>query len=236
MGIGGNAFALCTGITTVTIPDNVEGLGYGAFYGCTGLEYVTLSKNISYIDAALFYGCSSLKSITLPDGVTKIDEYAFYECTSLKSVNIPVNVRRIHKFAFYNCTALERIDFDARSCAKPYDAEFIFVNAGINGNGITVDIGDTVEIIPQNMFCTHEVNANRQSQAKIKTVIIGKRVTEIGKYAFFDCSAITDIYYRGTKAQWESITKGFQWDYQQPAPDYIYSVIDYSMHYNYTGN
>ena len=61
--IGNYAFAVCTGLTSVTIPDGVTSIESGAFYGCSGLT-----------------------SVTIPDSVTSIGNYAFYDCSGLTSV------------------------------------------------------------------------------------------------------------------------------------------------------
>ena len=49
--------------------------------------------------------------------------------------------------------------------------------------------------------------------ARLAGVTIGTGVTEIGDHAFCECGVLTDIYYNGTKAQWESIEKGEEWDH-----------------------
>ncbi|MBR6733121.1 MAG: SUMF1/EgtB/PvdO family nonheme iron enzyme [Kiritimatiellae bacterium] len=43
-GIGGNAFAGCEGLTSITIPSNVTSVGYGAFEDCTGLTNVVIES------------------------------------------------------------------------------------------------------------------------------------------------------------------------------------------------
>ena len=57
------AFAYCSSITSVKIPDSVTNIEQSAFYRCTSLE-----------------------SVTIPDSVTNIEDFAFSECTSLKSI------------------------------------------------------------------------------------------------------------------------------------------------------
>ncbi len=47
----------------------------------------------------------------------------------------------------------------------------------------------------------------------ITSITIPTSVTSIGDYAFCDCRGITTIYYKGTKAQWDAISKGNNWDY-----------------------
>ena len=46
----------------------------------------------------------------------------------------------------------------------------------------------------------------------IKTITIGANVTGIPARAFEGCSGLTDIYYQGTKAQWNAIDKGANWN------------------------
>ena len=55
--IGADAFAFCSSLTSITIPDNVTSIGQSAFFDC-----------------------SSLASITIPDGVTNIGSLAFFGC------------------------------------------------------------------------------------------------------------------------------------------------------------
>lgn len=42
----------------------------------------------------------------------------------------------------------------------------------------------------------------------LKRVNIGSGVTSIGKGAFYNCTSLTDVYFKGTRAQWETITIG----------------------------
>ena len=55
--IGASAFEGCTGITSVTIPNNVVVINDGAFYGCTSLENVILPEELVIIGQGAFSGC-----------------------------------------------------------------------------------------------------------------------------------------------------------------------------------
>lgn len=46
----------------------------------------------------------------------------------------------------------------------------------------------------------------------IRAITIPNSVTRIGGYAFYDCSNLTHIHYRGTVSQWNAIEKGSNWD------------------------
>ena len=41
---------------------------------------------------------------------------------------------------------------------------------------------------------------------KLTSVTIGSGVTEIGEYAFIDCTCLETVNYRGTEAQWAQIS------------------------------
>ena len=53
-----------------------------------------------------------------------------------------------------------------------------------------------------------------------------KKGTSIGYSAFYNCTNLTSIKYRGTKEQWNAISKSSSWDY---------NTGNYTITYNYTG-
>ena len=55
--IGGGAFAYCSGLTSVTIPNSVTNIGGGAFEGCYGLTSVTIPNSVTSIGESAFSGC-----------------------------------------------------------------------------------------------------------------------------------------------------------------------------------
>ena len=46
----------------------------------------------------------------------------------------------------------------------------------------------------------------------LERVTVSKSLKSIGKNVFLGCNSLTDIYYSGTKAQWESINKSASWN------------------------
>lgn len=60
------AFAECTGLTSVTIPDRVKSIGENAFYGCEGLTSVKIGEigaDLVNIGKNAFYGCVNVTEI-----------------------------------------------------------------------------------------------------------------------------------------------------------------------------
>jgi hypothetical protein len=72
--VGESAFATCTGLTSVTLPEAIT-IDYLAFQLCTSLTSVTLSTATDIVGSA-FRGCTSLTSVTLPEA-TNIGSFAF---------------------------------------------------------------------------------------------------------------------------------------------------------------
>ncbi|MDR3314586.1 MAG: leucine-rich repeat protein, partial [Oscillospiraceae bacterium] len=96
--IGSAAFASCTSLTFVTIPNNVTSIGSAAFASCTSLTFVTIPNSVTSIGSSAFEDCTNLTSITIPDSVTSIGSSAFYGCTSLTSITIPDSVTNIGSY------------------------------------------------------------------------------------------------------------------------------------------
>ena len=69
-GIGSDAFAYCSSLTTITIPDSVTSIGEYAFDGCSSLTTITIPDSVTSIGSYAFDGCSKLASVTFenPNG------------------------------------------------------------------------------------------------------------------------------------------------------------------------
>ena len=81
---------MCSGLTSITIPNSVTSIGEGAFYGCSGLSSVIIGNSVTSIEKQAFCNCSGLTSIEIPNSVTSIGGYAFSDCR-LKLVKLNWN-------------------------------------------------------------------------------------------------------------------------------------------------
>ena len=181
--IGDEAFAGCSGLTSVTIPTGVTSIGSVAFLGCSGLTSVTIPNSVTSIGDDAFYGCSSLTSVTLGNSVTSIGDHAFRYCSSLTTLN----------FNALNCQ-----DFSLDNYRYyPFDYTPL----------TTVNIGDSVQRIPANFVrgCSgltlvtipNSVTSIGDNAfygcSGLTSVTLGNSVTSIGSVAFLGCSGLTSV-------------------------------------------
>ncbi|MBI3870719.1 MAG: leucine-rich repeat domain-containing protein [Verrucomicrobia bacterium] len=104
--LGFAAFSGCTGLESVGIPDSVTTIDFGAFGGCTNLASVTIPANVTTIGEAAFLGCARLTTVTIGSGVISMGDEVFRDCTGLNNVVIPNGLTSISEDAFWGCTSL----------------------------------------------------------------------------------------------------------------------------------
>ena len=118
--IESSAFSACTGLTKVTIPNNVTDIGEAAFSGCTGLTSLTIPRGVTSIGADAFDACGNLASISVANGNTVYDSRNNCNAIIVKQSNalvrgckntiIPSSVTSIGEKAFSGCTTLASIE------------------------------------------------------------------------------------------------------------------------------
>ena len=196
--IPNRAFEGCTGLTSVTIGNSVTSIGSSAFEGCTGLTSVTIGNSVTSIGAGAFEGCNNLETVnwnaTSCTSAGQSNYPIFKGCSKLSTVNIGNNVKMIPAYAFMECTRLTSVTL-GNSVTSIGECAFY------KCEGLTsVTIPDSVTSIRKEAFsgCTGLTSAT-----------IGNSVKSIGDFAFRGCTGLTSINFKGTKAEWSSIKKGY---------------------------
>ena len=222
-GMGKLAFADCTGLTSITLPDSVTSIGERTFAGCIGLTSITIPGSVTSIGKYAFYGCSSLTSITILDGVTGIGEYAFANCTGLTSITLPGSVTWISDYAFSGCSSLTSItipdsvtdigqkafrDCDTKltfytPCISSTAYSFAKANGYrcmvmINGTAdtcFTID-NDVLEIIGSGKLPNYNLFSSTPwytEKDAVTRIVIDSRITDVGTYSFYEFNNLLKV-------------------------------------------
>ena len=195
--------------------DDEESYSVTVIGSCTDTDIIIPAyyneKPVTGIGAQAFDRCVGLTSITIPDSVTSIGDRAFSDCTGLTSITIPNGVTSIGQGAFRGCTGLTSITIP-------------FVGAEKNGAGNT-HFGyifavwydnESANYVPNSLktvVITVGSDIDSFAFSGLTSITIPESVTYIGDFAFYDCTGLTSITFKGTKEQWTLISKGTLWDF-----------------------
>ena len=166
--IGGGAFAWCSSLTSITIPNSVTNIGIYAFRECTSLKSVTIPNSVTSIDKWAFDGCTNLTSVSIPESVMSIGWSAFGACRSLIAIDVAVDNK--------NYASMNGVLFNKDK------TELLYYPCNKNDDIYTIP--DSVTNIAEQAFngCT-----------SLKSVTIPNGVMSIDNYAFVYCRNITNI-------------------------------------------
>ncbi|MBQ7171717.1 MAG: leucine-rich repeat protein [Clostridia bacterium] len=103
----------------ITIPEKIENkpvkrIGDYAFAGCSTLTGVIIPESVVSIGKYAFSECESLLKINLSDSVQYLGDYAFCRCVSLEKVWLGAGIASIENHAFYGCENLKRLIIDGQ--------------------------------------------------------------------------------------------------------------------------
>ena len=232
--ISGDAFYSNDYIDRVIISDKVTIIGDCAFYDCVDLDSITIGKNVTTIGKYVFYGTYNLRNIIIEGDIKTIGENAFYhenmdytirvyisnlinwfniDFESASSnplynlaggselyingimatdIIIPDTIIEIKPYTFYDCRNLKSVTI---SNNVTNIGKYAFSDCRDLTN---ITISDSVTTIGAYAFN----NCN-----DLISITLNKNLKVIGKYAFGNCSKLKDVYYPGSQAEWNSISK-----------------------------
>jgi hypothetical protein len=135
--IGTNAFAECTGLTSINFPNSLESIGLEAFTECTAITIVDLSNTaVDSIGEDAFEGCANLITLNLSSAMfasensASIGDDAFARCTKLSNIFLPAGITtalgdNCNSNAFFGCPESGTIYYSGdSSLAKKFKEKF----------------------------------------------------------------------------------------------------------------
>ncbi len=186
--IGDNAFYSCSGLTSITIGENITSFGEYSLMYCSDLTTVIWNAK-HYPDLEGAYNSpfrtigSQITSFTFGDKVEHIPAFLCSDMESLTEITIPENVTSIGQQLFYGGynIQLATVVWNAKQCADfgVYDSA-PFENCPIT----SFTFGDAVEYIPANLC---------RNMIYLTSITIPNGVTAIGDYVFYYCNRLASI-------------------------------------------
>ena len=156
-----------------------------------------LGRSFDCYGASPFAYKTTLISLEIGKNTKTIRETAFVGCSGLTSITIPNTVENIGVQAFRECTALKEVTIEDG------DTELNF----LDDNSIVVFTECPLETVYLGRNLNFESHCSPFSeQDNLASVEIGDKVTSIEATAFYGCSGVTNVYYKGTLANWMNIS------------------------------
>ena len=196
------AFAGCTNVKEIKLPETLETIGYYAFGRCTGLESIKIPSKVKTIGEKAFGYCSSLKDIDLPESIETLG-LGFIGGTQIEEIQIPKSLKS-GSSALDGANELKKVEFEEGTetiikeiCDVDYyenKIEEIIIPDGVTEIGDSafaactnvkeIKLPETLETIGSYAFgrCTG-----------LESIKIPSKVKTIGEKAFGYCSSLKDI-------------------------------------------
>lgn len=173
----------------ITVGTALNRIGEGAFDKCNRLKTVALPDTVTTIGKFAFRDCTALQTVALGTGLTTLGESAFSGCSALKEITLPNGITAISDCTFLDCKAMTRINF-------PKNLKAVGGAAFRNCNSLThILLPDSVTELSSEAF---------RNCSSLTSIYIPVSVTKFGWKTFANTS-LKQLYYAGTKSQWQNM-------------------------------
>ena len=166
-----NAFAGCSSLTTVNLPDTVTDIGDRAFEGCRSLGEFKFPNALKTVGEQALKDCESLSVITVPSGTKSIGFGAFQGCEYLSDITLPF---------------VGKTESDAK------DTHFGYVFGA-------TDYQTQKESIPESL-CTVTVTGGKTLESRafyecvyLTKITLPETMTKVGEQAFYGCAYLEEV-------------------------------------------
>ena len=195
--IGDRAFAGCTGLTSVSIPEGVTEIGDSAFAGCSSLTSFQIPASVTRIERAAFNGCSGLKSLVFEDGNNNLnlsfskwiedtswsnnDSFygLFYDCP-LQSIYLGRNISYSYSYSIYHYY----VDYAYWITISPDTNDYVSSPFQGKSSLTQLNIGEGVTSICANLF---------SGCSGLTSLTLPSSIESVGTNAFAGCHGLTSV-------------------------------------------
>ncbi len=217
--IGNNAFAGCSELIDVVLPEGLKSISTNAFNGCTNIMKVTLPSSLTNIASNGFKGCSSLtKVIARMENPFSLNATAFSGIASTCGLHVPDGKKTAYIEAGWTASIFKGgvVEGDdtptiGYTFTVPTEEGLELTYFVTNVDNMTVKVGNSTNTaistdatgsvtIPATVECNgliYQVTTIAAHAfdgcAGITTVTIPEGVTIFGDYAFAGCKALKTV-------------------------------------------
>lgn len=212
--------------SNLVIPEKVNGItvraiGERTFTQRDDEEYVNSDEKSNF-----------LRTVTLPETCTKIETYAFFGCMYMTDV-FGGSIEDVGISSFSHCNALNNIDISKVSHIEGNAFSLVAIDYlksetinAIDSSGfascksLQYVILPNVKSLGRRAFSQSNVSKIELNNVSViseyafdkceslEYIKLGNSLKSIGICAFRNCDSLTDVYFNGTKKEWESIEIG----------------------------
>lgn len=174
----------------------VINIGRRAFSGNKFIKRVNLPQGLKEINWEVFSHCTEITEINLPKGLESVGYRAFAYCDNLKKVNIYSPAPEIADEVFYQSPSIEYTERNgARYLGNDQNDHLLLLEAADEVLAKT-EIEDGCEVVYSNAFAVC---------VRLEELTVPKSVKYFGQNAFYHCTGLKRIYYKGSVEDWCNI-------------------------------
>lgn len=174
------AYAPKEAAEALQIKEGTVGVANYALYNNSNVNQIYFPNSLKKIGMAAFYGCSALTTVRDQlSQITEISDYAFYKCSNLSNVEISNKVKRIGRSAFYKSGVMSvEISKNVEEIGPYayYGCEDLLLLSFADNSAL--------KTIGEYAF---------GNDASLKRVELPDGLSQIGKRAFYKCSALGNV-------------------------------------------
>lgn len=181
-------------LRSITFGKNIKTIKHQAFANCTELKEVILPESLVELEVMAFHNCAALTTVNFPSQLTEIKSN-FNRCPSLEKITIPDNIMNVSS-SFQNCGEIEEFVIEDSETPITLSGNFGYtvvkdLYLGRNCGDMAFEnrkfenlvMGDKVTELSTGVF----------SHNSLQTVKFGNNLTKIGSNAFYNCSQLKEV-------------------------------------------